>query len=92
MQNGYVEGFNGRMRYELLDETLLLDLDHARMVIAARAERYKESRPHSTLRYETPAAFAADLHKQWPAQLRPTGSAAQTIAYTALMRNKAAEL
>jgi hypothetical protein len=26
--------------------------------------------------------------KQWPAPLRPTGSAAQVIAYPALMRNK----
>ena len=28
MQNGYVESFNGRMRDELLNETLFLDLDH----------------------------------------------------------------
>ncbi|WP_263588581.1 IS3-like element ISSpma3 family transposase [Sphingopyxis sp. GC21] len=92
MQNGYVESFNGRMRDELLNETLFLDLDHARTVIAAWAEDYNQSRPHSALGYETPAAFAAELHKQWPAQLRPTGSAAQAIAYTALMRNKAAGL
>ncbi|WP_145923318.1 IS3-like element ISSpma3 family transposase [Sphingopyxis macrogoltabida] len=92
MQNGYVESFNGRMRDELLNETLFLDLDHARTVIAAWAEDYNQSRPHSALGYETPAAFAAELHKQWPAQLRPSGSAAQAIAYTALMRNKAAGL
>ena len=30
MQNGFVESFNGRMRDELLNETLFLDLDHAR--------------------------------------------------------------
>src|SRR3546814_7063258 len=35
MQNGYVESFNGRMRDELLNETLFLSLDHARVVIAA---------------------------------------------------------
>ncbi|MGB3319525.1 MAG: transposase, partial [Sphingopyxis granuli] len=92
MQNGYVESFNGRMRDELLNETLFLDLDHARYVIAAWAEDYNQARPHSALGYETPAAFAAELNKQWPAQLRPSGSAAQAIAYTALMRNKAAGL
>ena len=92
MQNGYVESFNGRMRDELLNETLFLDLDHARTVIAAWAEDYNQARPHSALGYETPAAFAAELHKQWPVQLRPSGSAAQAIAYTALMRNKAAGL
>ncbi|CAM5771863.1 hypothetical protein LMIY3S_03651 [Labrys miyagiensis] len=29
MQNGFVESFNGRMRDELLNETLFFDLDHA---------------------------------------------------------------
>ena len=92
MQNGYVESFNGRMRDELLNETLFLSLDHARVVIAAWAEDYNQERPHSSLGYETPAAFAAELNKQWPASLRPTGSAAQAIAQPALMRNKAAGL
>ena len=53
---------------------------------------YNRERPHSALGYETPAAFAAELDKQWPASLRPTGSAAQAIAQPALMRNKAAGL
>lgn len=65
---------------------------NARVVIAAWAEDYNQERPHSSLGYETPAAFAAELHKQWPASLRPTGSAAQAIAQPALMRNKAASL
>nr|ALG05363.2 transponase B2 [uncultured bacterium 5H7] len=82
MQNGYVESFNGRMRDELLNETLFLSLDHARVVIAAWADDYNRERPHSALGYETPAAFAAELDKQWPASLCPTGSAAQAIAHT----------
>lgn len=92
MQNGYVESFNGRMRDELLNETLFLSLDHARVVIAAWAEDHNQERPHSALGYETPAAFAAELHQQWPAALRHTGSAPQAIAHPALMRNKAAGL
>ena len=87
-----MSSFNGRMRDELLNETLFLSMDHARVKIAAWVEDYNHERPHSSLGYETPAAFAAELHKQWPAQLRPSGSAAQAIAYTALMRNKAAGL
>ncbi len=35
MQNGYAESFNGRMRDELLNETLFMSLDHARTAIAA---------------------------------------------------------
>ena len=87
MQNGYVESFNGRMRDELLNETLFLSLDHARAEIAAWIVDYNQERPHSALGYKTPAVFAAELNKQWPAPLRPSGSAAQPIASPAPMRN-----
>ena len=92
MQNGYVESFNGRMRDELLNETLFLSLAHARVEIAAWVEDYNRERPHSALGYETPAAFAAELDKQWPASLRPMGSATQPIASTALKRKTTARL
>ena len=80
------------MRDALLNETLLPSLDHVRVVIAAWAEDYNQERPHSSLGYETPAAFATELHKQWHASLRPTGSATQVLARPAFMRNKAAKL
>ena len=80
MQNGYVESFNGRMRDELLNETLFMSMAHARVEIAAWVDDYNRERPHSSLGYATPAAFAAELNKQWPASLRPTGSATQAIA------------
>ena len=92
MQNGFVESFNGRMRDELLNETLFLNLDHARSQIAAWVEDYNRHRPHSALGYKTPADFAAKLHKQWPAQRSPQGGAKQAIASTAPMRNKIARL
>ncbi|NCP24493.1 MAG: IS3 family transposase [Erythrobacter sp.] len=92
IQNGFCESFNGRMRDELLNETLFLSLAHARVEIAAWVEDYNRERPHSALGYATPAAFAAELDKQWPASLRPTGSATQPIASTALMRKTTARL
>lgn len=64
MQNRYVESFNGRMRDELLNETLFMSLAHARVEIAAWVEDYNQERPHSSLGYTTPAAFAAELDKQ----------------------------
>jgi len=73
IQNGYVESFNGRMRDELLNETLLPSMDDARVVIAAWAEDHNQERLHSSLGYETPATFVTELHKQWHASLRPTG-------------------
>ena len=90
-QNAFAESFNGRMRDELLNETLFMSMGHAREKIAAWADDYNTGRPHSSLGYATPAAFAAELNKQCPASLRPTGSAAQGIAYRALMRDNNAE-
>ena len=61
MQNGFVESFNGRMRDELLNESLFFGLDHAREVLALWIKDYNTERPHSALGYTTPAAFAAGL-------------------------------
>ena len=61
MQNGFVESFNGRMRDELLNESLFLDLDHARQLIGAWVTDYNTARPHSSLGYQTPAAYADQL-------------------------------
>ncbi len=87
-----VAGQSEGMRDELLNETLFFSMDHARVAIAAWVEDYNRERPHSSLGYETPAAFAAELNKQWPAALRPTGSATQPIVSAALMRNNVARL
>ena len=61
MQNGFVESFNGRMRDELLNETLFRNLAHARIVIADWAADYNTERPHSALGYQTPADYARTL-------------------------------
>ena len=61
MQNAYIESFNGRMRDELLNETLFLSLVQAREIITAWVADYNAERPHSSLGYQTPAAFAAGL-------------------------------
>jgi putative transposase len=49
MQNGYIESFNGKMRDELLNETLFFSLDHARSMVAAWMEDYNTTQPHSSL-------------------------------------------
>jgi putative transposase len=61
MQNGFVESFNGRMRDELLNESLFLDLDHTRQLIGAWVTDYNTARPHSALGYQTPVAYAEQL-------------------------------
>jgi transposase InsO family protein len=53
MQNGFVESFNGRMRDELLNETLFRDLDHARRAIGAWVDDYNPASQH-------PSAYAIE--------------------------------
>jgi len=55
------EGFNGRMRDELLNEALFFDLTDARTKIAAWVLEFNTARPHSTLGYLTPATYAASF-------------------------------
>jgi putative transposase len=61
MQNGYIESFNGRMRDELFNESLFINLDQARQIIGAWVIDYNTARPHSSLGYKTPAAYAGTL-------------------------------
>jgi putative transposase len=61
MQNGFVESFNGRMRDELLNETMFRNLAHARVIIAAWVTDYNTERPHSALAYQTPVDYARTL-------------------------------
>ena len=58
---GLDESFNGRMRDELLNETLFLDLDQARQLIGAWTADYNTARPHSSLEDKTPTAYAKQL-------------------------------
>jgi putative transposase len=53
------------MRGEPLNESLFLDLDHARSRIANWIDDYNQRRPHSALGYLTPAAYAANLSAMW---------------------------
>jgi putative transposase len=58
-QNGYVESFNGKLREECLRVSWFQNLFEARRIIANWRREYNHQRPHSSLGYLTPAAFAA---------------------------------
>ena len=60
-QNGFIESFNGRLRDELLNETLFRSLPHIREVLAAWRHDYNHERPHSKLGWMTPLDFARAL-------------------------------
>lgn len=61
MRNSFAESINGRMRDELLNETPFFDLNDACAKIAVWIADYNDQRPHSSLGYLTPAAYAANF-------------------------------
>jgi len=80
VQNAFAESFIGRLRDELLNETLFRSLSHARAVLDAWRADYNTKRPHSRLGWMSPAFYAADRRS---AALRYTdGSAPRTAVIT----------
>ena len=57
-ENGYIESFNASMRDELLDGELFLNLTELKYVVERWQMDYNHYRPHSSLDYQTPAAYA----------------------------------
>jgi putative transposase len=57
-QNAFIESFNGRLRDELLNETLFTSLKHAREALTIWKDDYNTVRPHSALGNLPPLTFA----------------------------------
>ncbi len=84
MQNAFIESFNGRLRDELLNETLFSSLPHARAMLTLWRADYNTSRPHSQLGWRTPAEYATALKPRRALALRSIkGSAPTPVAYPA---------
>src|SRR5438034_2454319 len=82
-QNAFIESFNGRLRDELLNETLFTSLAHARQMLAAFQDDYNTVRPHSGLGNLPPAAYAklnAPRTQRAGALELPGGSAPRPVA------------
>ena len=87
-QNAFIESFNGRLRDELLNETLFTSLAHAREALAIWKDDYNTVRPHSAVGNVPPAIYAklSDPAKQRDGSLGlPWGSAARPVASPSLM-------
>lgn len=57
-ENAYSEPFVGRIRDELLDRELLVNLKEAQILLEEYREHYNRERPHGALGYLAPAKFA----------------------------------
>src|SRR3954447_11926749 len=83
-QNAFVESFNGRLRDELLNETLFSSLGQARVALGCWRVDYNHTRPHSQLGWKTPSEFAFTCYPRRDLALRyAEGSAPAPVAPTA---------
>ena len=62
-QNAYAESFNSRLRDEFLATEIFADLAEAREMSTWWRSEYNHRRPHSSLGYVAPAAFASSLRE-----------------------------
>ncbi|MBR0719860.1 DUF2924 domain-containing protein [Bradyrhizobium liaoningense] len=83
-QNAFIESFNGRLRDELLNETLFTSLAQARVALGCWRADYNDARPHSRLGWKTPSEFAITCNPRRDLTLRyAEGSAPAPVATTA---------
>ncbi|WP_404525682.1 IS3 family transposase [Bradyrhizobium diazoefficiens] len=83
-QNAFIESFNGRLRDELLNETLFTSLAQARVELGHWRADYNDTRPHSQLGWKTPSEFAFTCNPRRDLALRyADGSAPAPAAATA---------
>lgn len=72
------------MRDELLNESLLFSLDHARQKVAAGALDDNTRQPNSSIGYLTPEAFAASLTERGRPAAQYESCAARPVAHPTL--------
>lgn len=72
-KNGFIESFHDKFRDECLQREWFQSLLEAQVLIEAWRLHYNTQRPHSSLDYQTPAAFAAQFVFQPTQTLIPVG-------------------
>ncbi|MCL6508341.1 MAG: IS3 family transposase [Bryobacteraceae bacterium] len=65
-QNGFAERFIGTLRSECLSAERLVTLAEAQVHLGAWRRFYNESRPHSSLGYQSPSSFSLGLSRSVP--------------------------
>ena len=68
MQNGYIESFNGRMRDELLNESLFFDLDQARQAHRCLGRRLQHGETAFVARIQDAGSLCRTSHRNRPSR------------------------
>lgn len=63
-ENGFTESLNGKIRDEFLNEHWFCSINEARALMEEWRNDYNHIRPHSSLNYQTPMAFAQKIGGQ----------------------------
>jgi putative transposase len=82
-QNGVAESFNGKFRDECLSLEWFRSRAEAKVIIEGWRRHFNEVRPHSSLGYLTPAAFAAKIGNEDAAPAEATGPSAAVYGASA---------
>lgn len=69
-QNGSVESFHSTLRRELLDAESFANLREARILIELYRWEYNTQRPHSSLKYRTPAEVGAEVRTKGHSEVK----------------------
>jgi len=77
-ENAYSESFNSRFRDEFLNGESFATVKEAKVLVESHRLDYNHHRPHSSLKYATPAAFAATCLASAPASAGPSPSPNRT--------------
>jgi putative transposase len=78
MQNGICEAFNGRMRDELLTETLFLGLGHARVATAPQGRRLQPEQAAGA-RLRDPGDLRRPAHRNGRSPIAPSAQPRQFV-------------
>ncbi len=88
MQNAFIESFNGRLRNELLDETLFTSLARACVETALWRADYNTDRAHSQIAWQTRDEFASTFTPRRPLALCYPNSSAPAPAASPAQQGK----
>ncbi len=77
-ENGYVESFNSTLRDDLLNREIFLSFEEACWVIDRWGLDYNHHHIHSSLDYQTTAAYAAGCVLPVPAYSQPSAHSGVT--------------
>jgi len=84
-ENAYAESYHARLRDEMLDREEFQTLPQAQALLENWRQEYNEQRPHGSLGYQTPEAFAQSCRRGTQRADRRAEPSSATLRYATLV-------